>query len=257
MSASFFISHGSPMIAIESNDYTRFLTELGRQHKPEAIVIFSAHWEEQETTVSFLEGEYETIYDFGGFPDELFQVKYPAKGSPKTAELVEQAMIKHGVPVRRDTTRGLDHGSWTILRHMYPDADIPVVAISVNPNQQPEEQYRIGTALRELQDHNLLILGSGSTVHNLRVLKWDHTGAPESWATEFDDWLIEKIQKQDTEALFDYRAQAPHAAMAVPRAEHFVPVLQVMGSAEPDRKAEVIHRHYDMGSLSYLCLQFG
>lgn len=127
MPKSIFLSHGSPMIAILDNEYTRFLTELGASMQPKAIVLFSAHWETEETTISFQTGTYETIYDFYGFPDELFQVKYPATGSIEIATEVERCLSARGIAVNRDESRGLDHGSWSLLKHLYPNANIPVV----------------------------------------------------------------------------------------------------------------------------------
>ena len=255
MIPSVFLAHGSPMLAIEHNEYTRFLAELAGSMKPKAIVIFTAHWERPVTTVSSSDEVYDTIYDFGGFPDELYQIRYPARGSSIVAGLVKDRLGKHGIPFAEDTGRGLDHGSWTLLHRMYPAADIPVVQVSVNPYLPPAEQYKIGEALRDLSGQDILVIGSGVTVHNLRIIKWGQKTA-EPWAVEFDDWLIEHMEKGDTESLFDYADKAPHARMAVPRAEHFVPLFIALGSGDPGRKPKVIHRSYDMGTLSYLCMQF-
>lgn len=255
MIPSLFLAHGSPMLAIEDTDYTRFLSELAGTMKPKAIVVFTAHWERPVTTVSTSDDVYETIYDFGGFPDELYRVRYPARGSGAVAGIVAERLKRNGIEVAEDTSRGLDHGSWTLLYRMYPKADIPVVQLSVNPYLSPEGQYKIGEALRGLGDEGILVIGSGVTVHNLRIIKWGQRTA-EPWAVEFDDWLIEQIGKQNTAALFDYADKAPHARMAVPRAEHFVPLFIAMGSGDPARKPKVIHRSYDMGTLSYLCMQF-
>jgi 4,5-DOPA dioxygenase extradiol len=255
MVPSLFLAHGSPMIAIEDTEYTRFLKNLGEQIKPKAIVIFTAHWESDVLAISSIDGVYDTIYDFGGFPDELYAMKYPAKGSSKLASMLEERFRKQGITVRKDTTRGLDHGSWTLLHHLYPKADIPVVQVSVNPYLSPGEQFKIGEALQGLGKEDILIIGSGVTVHNLRMVKWEQTTV-EPWAIEFDDWLIEKVQNKDLDSLFKYDEQAPHARLAVPRAEHFVPFFIAMGSGDPQAKAKVIHQSYDLGTLSYLCLQF-
>ncbi|EPY10443.1 class III extradiol ring-cleavage dioxygenase [Paenibacillaceae sp. P-4] len=254
MPKSIFLSHGSPMIAILDNEYTRFLTELGASMQPKAIVLFSAHWETEETTISFQTGTYETIYDFYGFPDELFQVKYPATGSIEIATEVERCLSARGIAVNRDESRGLDHGSWSLLKHLYPNANIPVVQISVNPFLPAEQQLLIGEALSEL-DEDILLIGSGATVHNLRMLKWEQT-EPEAWAVQFDDWLIEKLEKKQWSELAAYREHAPHAALAVPRAEHFVPFFIALGSAGAAYDPKVIHRSYEMGTLSYMCMSF-
>ncbi|RKN85364.1 DODA-type extradiol aromatic ring-opening family dioxygenase [Paenibacillus ginsengarvi] len=255
MVPSLFLAHGSPMLAIEQTDYTSFLSELGRSIKPKAIVIFTAHWEQAATTVSSSDAVYDTIYDFGGFPDELYRIKYPARGSAIVAGIVKDRLTAAKIAVAEDTSRGLDHGSWTLLHRMYPAADIPVVQVSVNPYLAPEEQYRIGEALKGLGSEDILVIGSGVTVHNLRIIKWGQK-TPESWAVEFDDWLLEKFEQGDNGSLFAYADKAPHGRLAVPRAEHFVPLFIAMGSGDPARKPEVIHRSYDMGTLSYLCLKF-
>lgn len=255
MLPALFLAHGSPMLAIEESDYTRFLGEIGQQFKPKAIVIFTAHWEAETVTISSLDQTYETIYDFYGFPPELYEIKYPAKGSAKLASIVKDQFAKVGIASQVDTTRGLDHGSWTLLSKMYPTADIPVVQISVNPFLNPEKQYRIGEALRELGKEDILIIGSGVTVHNLRIVKWGQT-KPEPWAVAFDDWLIDKIEKEDLNSLIQYEILAPNAKLAVPRPEHFVPFLIAMGSGSGLEKAKVIHRSYEFGTLSYLCMQF-
>ncbi|MFT9846707.1 DODA-type extradiol aromatic ring-opening family dioxygenase [Aneurinibacillus sp. REN35] len=255
MTPSLFLAHGAPLIAIQDNDYTRFLRKLGAQFKPKAIVIFTAHWESETLTISATDDVYDTIYDFSGFPDELYRMKYPAKGSTRIAAMLAERFKKQGIPVQQDTKRGLDHGSWTLLHHLYPQADIPVVQLSVNPFLAPREQYRIGEALQGLNQEDILVIGSGVTVHNLRMLQWGDS-TTEAWAIEFDDWLIEKMQNKEWEALFAYEEMAPHARLAVPRAEHFVPLFIAMGSGGADADASVIYRSYEHGTLSYLCLQF-
>jgi 4,5-DOPA dioxygenase extradiol len=252
---SLFLAHGSPMNAIEDKEYTRFLEQFGKTLQPKAIVIFTAHWESDVLTISSSDEQYETIYDFYGFPNELYQIKYPAKGSSSLANILEEKLNKQGISVRKDMTRGLDHGSWTLLRRLFPKADIPVVQISVNPFLHPEKQYEIGKALRGLGAEDILVIGSGVTVHNLRIIKWGQT-TPEPWAVEFDDWLIGKIKDNQLNDLFEYEKLAPHAQMAVPRAEHFVPLYIAMGSADSLENAKVIFRNYEFGTLSNLCYQF-
>jgi 4,5-DOPA dioxygenase extradiol len=243
------------MLAIEDTEYSAFLGELGRSIRPKAIVIFTAHWESETLTISAIDGVYDTIYDFYGFPKELYEVKYPTKGSTALASSLAERFAAAGIPVQKDTKRGLDHGSWTLLHRLYPEADIPVVQVSVNPNLPPAEQYAIGQALRDLGKADILVIGSGVTVHNLRILKWGQT-VPEPWAVRFDDWLIDRLQNHDTTALFRYEELAPDARLAVPRAEHFVPLLIAMGSGDPESVPEVIYRNYEAGNLSYLCLKF-
>lgn len=255
MVPSLFLAHGSPMLALEDTEYSEFLEKLAQQIKPKAIVVFTAHWESTVLTISSTDDTYETIYDFGGFPDELYRVKYPAKGSVTIASLLEERFKKKGIPVRKDAARGLDHGSWTLLYRLYPKADIPVVQVSVNPDLSPKEQFEIGEALQGLGAEDILVIGSGVTVHNLRILKWEQESA-EPWAVEFDDWLIDKLRKRDLDSLFHYEKSAPYARLAVPTKEHFIPLFIAMGSGNPKAQAKVIHRSYDYGSLSYLCLEF-
>ena len=255
MLPALFLAHGSPMLAVEETEYTDFLSQLAKQWKPKAIVIFTAHWESDILSISASDEAYETIYDFYGFPDELYAMKYPAKGSNDIAKTVARKFENQGIPVKLDYTRGLDHGSWTLLHRMYPNADIPVIQISVNPSLSPADQFKIGQSLQGLGAEDILIIGSGVTVHNLRMVNWGQT-TPEQWAIEFDDWLIDKIQNQDLNSVFHYAELAPSARLAVPTPEHFVPLLIVMGSATPDANPQIIHRHYEMGTLSYLCIQF-
>lgn len=258
MLPSLFLAHGSPMIAIEDTEYTRFLGTFASTLKPKAIVIFTAHWESEVLSITDTDDVYETIYDFGGFPPELYAIKYEARGSKELASRLAERFTQKAIAVRKDARRGLDHGSWTILHRMFPKADIPVVQISVHPFLPPKEQYRIGEALQGLGDEDILVIGSGVTVHNLRMLNWSAagTGNVEPWAEAFDDWMIEKVTSRNLEALDDYKTQAPHARQAVPREEHFVPLFLAMGSGDPKRVPQVLHRSYDLGALSYLCFQF-
>ncbi|WML45796.1 class III extradiol ring-cleavage dioxygenase [Neobacillus sp. PS3-40] len=255
MVPSLFLAHGSPMLALEETDYTRFLEKLGKQIKPKAIVIFTAHWEKENVTISSINETYDTIYDFHGFPNELYEINYPAKGSVKIATMIQDQFQQAGIQAELDSNRGLDHGSWTLLYKMYPQATIPVVQVSINPFLNPEQQFQLGRIVKDLGGQDILVIGSGVTVHNLRVIKWGQT-EPEQWAMDFDDWLVDKIKKRDLVSLFDYDKLAPHAKLAVPRPEHFVPLFIAMGSSNGLEEPKVIHRSYDLGSLSYLCFQF-
>ncbi len=251
---SLFICHGSPMMAIQHTPYTASLAEIGRQFQPKAIVIFTAHWESSVTTISFVEGIYETMYDFGGFDPELYRINYPARGLPVVAELVEQRLEAAGIRTNRDAVRGLDHGAWVVLRKIFPDASIPVVQVSVNPYLSPREQFEIGAALRDLGNQEIMVIGSGGTSHNLRNIKWGQI-EPEPWTVAFDDWLLEGAAHKDYEKLFEYETLAPHARLAVPRAEHFVPFYIAMGAGKSST-TKVWHRSYEFGTLSLISLEF-
>ena len=249
-----FLAHGSPMMAIEVNEYTKFLNNLGRSLSPKAIVVFTSHWDERILTISASDSAYNTMYDFYGFPKELYSIKYPAKGSSIIASKIQAKLIEQGINVKTDLTRGLDHGAWTVLKHLYPNANIPIVQISVNSNLSIEDQIKIGTTLKDLSEEDILIIGSGNTVHNLRMVDFDNTDT-DSWAIEFDDWLINKVKSNDFTSLYNYRNLAPNANLAVPTAEHFIPLFIALGSSL-NLNPKVIFRDYQLGNLSYLCFEF-
>lgn len=258
MMPSFFIAHGSPLLAIEENGYTHFLGSLATAlPRPKAIVLFSAHWLSAIQTVSEV-SQYETIHDFGGFPSTLNEIAYPAFGDRQIARQIEDLLALHQIPFAAETERGLDHGAWVILRLLYPNADIPVVSMSVNPHLGPEEQYQIGKALAALRKNDVLLIGSGGTVHNLRTIQWQENQVVE-WAREFDQWLYQHLTKWDLASLFAYDRLAPHADQAVPKngSEHFIPIFYVLGSADEEKKATLLHNSYRYGSLSHSVWQFG
>lgn len=215
MIPSLFICHGAPTLVSEKNDYTNFLKDLGNRQKPKAIVIFTAHWESEITTISSVDNTYSMIYDFYGFPKELYSIKYPAKGSVEIASKLKSMLKNYGIESKLDENRGLDHGAWDILYLMYPKADIPIIQVSVNPFLAMEKQYEIGRAIRELGKEDILVIGSGSTVHNLATVNWN-SEKTEQWALEFDEWLIEKVEDNDKDALFNYRRLASESSKACP-----------------------------------------
>lgn len=258
MLPSLFIAHGSPLLAIENNEYTKFLTKLGQTlPKPKAVILFSAHWESKIQKVSNVD-QYRTIYDFGGFDEALYRIEYPAKGDNQIAKEIEDLFTNNGVSFASETQRGLDHGAWIVLRLLYPNADIPVISMSVNSNLTPEEQYKIGKALSVLRANDILIIASGGTVHNLAALKWSDNGQVDSWALEFDDWLAHHLDKWDLPSLFKYDSLAPNAEFAVPPygKEHFIPIFYAMGAADNHQKATLLHRSFRYGNLSHSVWQF-
>ncbi|MEO2255444.1 class III extradiol ring-cleavage dioxygenase [Paenibacillus amylolyticus] len=255
MMPSLFIGHGSPLLAVQHNEYSNFLSELGKQFKPKAIVIFSAHWESELLSFTYTDDVLDTVYDYYGFPDEMYQIKYPAKGTIEVAQMLEKRFKNVGIQTKREEKRGLDHGSWVALRHMFPKADIPVVQLSVNPFLSPKEHHNIGRALQGIGDEDILVIGSGTTVHNLR---WFYPEAtePAKEAVEFDNWIINKVQQKDVDSLDNYLQLAPHASLAVPRPEHFVPLFIAMGSGNENKKPVVINQTYEFGTMSNLCIEF-
>jgi 4,5-DOPA dioxygenase extradiol len=235
---------------MDDNAYTTFLKDIGNKIKPKAIVVFTAHWESDITTISSIEGKYNMIYDFYGFPAELYTLKYPAIGSPEIAIKMKNLLDANGIPSRLDYTRGMDHGTWDLLYIMYPNADIPIIQVSINPFMPMQQQYKIGEALRSLGQEDILVIGSGSTVHNLGTVDWEAT-EPKSWAVAFDDWLVEKVEGNQRDQLFSYQELAPNAKLAVPREEHIVPLFIAMGCGQL-KQPKLLYRSYAYGTLTYL-----
>ncbi|MBW5446037.1 dioxygenase [Cohnella sp. CFH 77786] len=259
MIPSLFIAHGSPMVAIEQSEYAQYLEELGRTFpRPAAIVLFSAHWESRIQMVSEIDS-YSMIYDFGGFPDELYRVKYPAKGDKELSREVQRLLSDSGIENRAELSRGLDHGSWTILNRIYPDADIPLIAMSVNPELTPEEQYRIGESLAPLREKDVLIIGSGVTVHNFGLFGVQDKAAVKALALGFEQWLGDRMAEWDLDSLFRYEELAPYAKVAVPQQakEHFVPIFYAMGAADRERTSKRLHLSLMMDAFTNSVYQYG
>ncbi|MCY0877152.1 MAG: class III extradiol ring-cleavage dioxygenase [Firmicutes bacterium] len=259
MLPSLFIAHGSPMLAIEDNEYSQFLGQLHWAiSRPRAIVLFSAHWLSLVQQVSASQ-KHTMMYDFGGFPQELYSIEYPASGDATLSQEIASLLGEAGVPCQLEAGRGLDHGAWVVLRRVFPDADIPVIAMSVNPRLKPEQQYAIGQALAALRSQDVLLIGSGGTVHNLRALAFSEPDKIDDWAVTFDDWITKALQVWDLKSLFSYAVQAPHASLAVPPGgnEHLVPLFYAMGAADHEQKATLLHRSYQFGNLSHTVWQFG
>ncbi|MGB6215757.1 DODA-type extradiol aromatic ring-opening family dioxygenase [Pseudomonas mandelii] len=247
MFPSLYISHGSPMLALEPGASGPALARLAAEMpKPKAIVIVSAHWESNDLLVSG-NPRPETWHDFGGFPKALFEVQYPAPGNPQLAGEVVELLQADNLPARIDTKRPFDHGVWVPLSLMYPQADIPVVQVSLPTRGGPALQTRVGHALASLRERGVLLIGSGSITHNLRELDW-HAG-PESvepWARTFRDWMIETLAANDEAALHDYRQQAPNAVRNHPSDEHLLPLYFARGAGG---EFSVAHQGFTMGAL--------
>ncbi|AQQ54634.1 dioxygenase family protein [Planococcus lenghuensis] len=260
MLPALFVAHGAPLLAIENNDYTQFLHSLGTEFpKPRAILLFSAHWESAVQQVSDVE-RFETIYDFGGFPEALYRINYPAEGDTAVTEEIMALLTAQGVPAEVESARGLDHGAWVVLKMLYPAADIPVISLSVNPHLTPAEQYTIGASLAPLRERDVLIIASGGTVHNLGALRMaGGDGTVDQWAVDFDKWLEDNLTDWNTDSLFRYEALAPAVGLAVPPRgnEHFIPLFYAMGAADREKQAQLLYRSYRYGNLSHSVWQFG
>ena len=253
----FFIAHGAPTLAIEQGPYVDFLTKLHKTiQKPEAIVIFSAHYESPVQLIGSVK-QYETIYDFYGFPKALYEMTYPAKGHQALAQEIHELFKANNIKSALDDERGIDHGAWTVLKLMYPECDIPVVTLSVDPDKNPQEHYNIGKALAPLREKGVLIIGSGNSVHNLRALNWYDVNAPtDKWALEFDDWIEKQLKDWNVDELLQYEKKAPHFRKAVPSCEHFIPIILAAGAADGTRKVQPIHRSSQFGNLTYFPFRF-
>ncbi|MEH6419627.1 DODA-type extradiol aromatic ring-opening family dioxygenase [Pseudomonas sp. CGJS7] len=246
-----FLSHGSPMLALEDSPAGRFLDQLGQQLPwPRAIVIASAHFMTDRPMLGGHERPH-TVHDFGGFPQSLYQIQYPAPGLPRLAEQILARLADAGLNPKLRDNHGLDHGVWVPLRRMYPHADIPVVPLSVMPHGTAAQHYAVGQALSALRDEGVLVIGSGGFVHNLGDLDWRDRDAPmPPWAAEFSAWMHQKLDAGDREALLDWQAQAPNARHAHPTVEHLMPLFVALGAAGEAPTVRTIHRSHEMGSLA-------
>jgi 4,5-DOPA dioxygenase extradiol len=239
------------MVAIESGPYQEALARFGGAHGPTAVVVISAHWETEDEVRITSAARHSLLYDFGGFPDELYKLTYAAPGAPDLARRIGEMLRDGGFRSVRDARRGLDHGAWVPLRLMYPDAGVPVVELSIPGARSPAELYRIGALLAPLRREGALVLGSGGIVHNLRRLDWQHRDGPvQAWALDFENWFTERLEAWDLESLFQYRTAAPSAALAVPTTEHFHPVFVALGAARAGGRIEYIHEGFQYGTLS-------
>lgn len=246
-----FVSHGSPMLAVEDGAAHRFLKGYGgRLGRPKAVLAVSAHWETPAPLASTA-ARPETIHDFGGFARELYAMRYPAPGAPEVAERAAGLLSAAGIPAGTDPDRGLDHGAWVPLGLLYPDADVPVAQLSIQPHLGPEHHWRVGRALRPLREEGLLILATGAITHNLREFfgRGLDAAAPD-WVTGFADWIADAVAGGRTNDLLDYRRLAPHAVRNHPTDEHLLPLFVALGAGSGDRPGEVVHRSHTYGVLA-------
>ncbi|MEL4380829.1 4,5-DOPA dioxygenase extradiol [Shewanella algae] len=249
-----FLGHGSPMNALQNNTTTKQWQELGQTlPRPRAILLISAHWLTRGTAISTASRP-QTIHDFGGFPAELFAMQYPAAGAP---ELAEQIAASLSIPVTRIDSQGLDHGSWSALVHLYPEADIPVFQLSLDQNLRAQQQFQVGRELRRWREQGVLIIGSGNVVHNLRALA---PGCPPlPWASRFNQAVAESLMAEEDPALLDYKTlvDTGTAELCHPTDEHLQPLFYLLGSAFPGERRLLFNNSLEMGAISMLSLQLG
>jgi 4,5-DOPA dioxygenase extradiol len=255
-----FVGHGSPMNALEDNPFTRSLHTLGEQFrqagkKPAAILVVSAHWLTRGSFVSTVPKP-KTIHDFGGFPKELFDAQYPAPGSPELA----RETAKLSALIHEADDWGLDHGAWTILMHLFPDADVPVFQLSIDYNQPMQYHFELAAQLKALRQKGVLVVGSGNIVHNLRLsmarLQQGDT-RPYDWATEFDHWVQEKIAGRDFQSLVTYEKAGEAGRLSVPTVDHYVPLLYSLGLADDKEDIRQVYEEVTFGGISMRTFQVG
>lgn len=252
-----FLGHGSPMNVLEENIYTETWRRLGETlPRPKAIIAVSAHWYTQGTAVTAMEKP-RTIHDFGGFPQALFDTRYPAPGSPELAREIADALAP--VTVKQDQEWGFDHGSWGVLIKMYPDADIPVVQLSVDGTQPPAWHFALGQKLAALREKGIMIVASGNVVHNLRMVRWQGEAEPYPWAISFNNFVQDNLQWEgdvEKHPLVNFM-QHEGAALSNPTPEHYLPLLYVLGARLPGEAVSIPVDGLEMASLSMLSVQVG
>lgn len=242
-----FLGHGSPMNALEDTAYSRAWSDLGRSlPRPKAILVVSAHWVTRGTTLVDVSALPQTIHDFYGFPEALHRAKYPAPGDSALAR--EVVSLLHSHHAQEDDTWGLDHGAWTVLKFLYPDADVPVFQISIDMTRGLAHQLEIGRTLSALRDRGVLILGSGNVVHNLRAMRMN--GRPQDFALEFDADFTDRLQARDFAALADANRLGPLMRMAHPTVDHYMPALTIAGASDESDALTFMTDTIDLGSVS-------
>jgi 4,5-DOPA dioxygenase extradiol len=251
-----FFGHGNPMNALLDNEYTRRWSAIGQSiAKPKAILSISAHWYVPATGVTVSTAP-RTIHDFGGFPPELYQVKYPAPGDPELARRVQQLLAP--VPVALDNSWGLDHGTWSVLKHVYPQADVPIVQLCIDETQPAEWHFDIARRLAILRDEGVLIVGSGNLVHNLHTYAWGREAVePYDWALRFEQQAREMLVAEENRPLIDYQRLGRDAMLSIPTPDHYLPLLYVLGTRQKGESASFPVEGVDGGSVSMLSVRIG
>jgi 4,5-DOPA dioxygenase extradiol len=251
-----FVGHGSPMNAIEENEFTKTWNALGKSiPRPTAVLCISAHWETKGTLVTAMPKP-QTIHDFGGFPQELFNFQYPAPGSPALANET-RSTIKKAI-VGLDETWGLDHGCWSVVKHLYPNADVPVIQMSLDYTQGPQYHYDLAKELASLRKKGVLIIGSGNIVHNLGMIAWNKIKEPEygyDWAIEANDKIKQWMLSDNHQPLINYRAQGKAFDLAIPSPDHYLPLLYTLALKEEDEQISLFNDKPVLGSLSMTSLK--
>ena len=246
-----FVGHGSPMNILADNSYTTHLKDIAKSiPKPKAIVVISAHWYQEKTYISGSNIQ-ECIYDFYGFPDELYDIKYTPKGDPRLADELHSKIFNSEV-----VDRGVDHGTWSVLHHMYPNQDIPTLQISINKNLSYLEYYKLGSQLSYLRENGVLVMGSGNITHNLRAAKRDESATQESWAVEFDEYVKESFDNKEFYDLINAK-EHKYFAMSHPFDDHFIPLLYIAGLVKSTDTITHFHQEIQNANISMRCIKIG
>jgi 4,5-DOPA dioxygenase extradiol len=253
-----FIGHGSPMNGIEDNEFSRTWSKFGNEiPKPKAVLVISAHWLTNGTHITAMNNP-KTIHDFGGFPQALFDVHYPAKGNPELAKYTSELITSTSIGLDHDW--GLDHGTWTVVRHMYPNADIPVLQLSIDYNKPAEYHYNLAKQLASLRKKGVLIIGSGNMIHNLRMVAWDKLSEAEygfDWAIEMNTLFKEKIGNNDFKSLLDYEKLNKAAKLAIPTPDHYFPLIYAMALQDNSDEVRFFNDKLVGGSLNMTSVKWG
>ncbi len=253
-----FIGHGSPMNGIEDNEFSQRWASIAREiPTPQAVLVISAHWFTKGSRITAMEYP-RTIHDFGGFPKELYSVQYPAPGHPQLA--METIGLLHSAHVEPDHDWGLDHGAWTVVRHMYPDANIPVLQLSIDYTKEPQFHYELSQELYHLRKKGVLILGSGNMVHNLRMIAWDKMETPGygyDWALQMNDTFKTLIQSGNYQSLIHYESLGLEAKLAIPTPEHFLPLLYTLATKDRHDQVSFFNDKAVAGSLTMTSVLLG
>ena len=250
-----FVGHGSPMNAIEQNEFTNGWQNVSRSlPKPSAILCISAHWETKGTFVTAMEKP-STIHDFGGFPQQLFDVQYPAPGSPELAAETQNLIEKTAVGL--DNSWGLDHGAWSVIKHFFPEADVPVIQLSLDYRQDAQYHYDLGKQLAALRNKGILIVGSGNMVHNLRMIDWQKPDAGFDWAQEANSTFKKLISSNDHQQLINYKKLGREIELSVPSPEHYLPLLYTLALKTDKEEVSFFNDKSVMGSISMTSVKIG
>lgn len=245
-----FIGHGSPMNIVEKNSYTEALTALAATlPKPSAILVVSAHWVAPEIRITASPAPAQ-IYDFFGFPDELYKIRYAAPGSPELASRTASLLARAGFPCKEDPNRGIDHAAWAVLAHLYPEADIPVLELSLDYRLKPLRWFEVGAALSTLREEGVLLIGSGNIVHNLYRFEMATDAKPYPWTIKFNEAVKQAIASDEREKLASFALPVDESRDAVPTPEHYLPLLAFLGTAAEGEKASVFHESFQNASVA-------